>query len=151
MLVQLLVLSCGRIVLGRGYFLSWFVVYAQKQFSEMYRHEVKSKQWPGITQKVKAFNVQNNVFHDGVLVQLRTGLALALMEMSAKLHTLLAPLTGKRRLVPTEREVGRVQDRSGRFTGEKISCPCREIQPLFLGLQPRIPVTMSTRLSQLKQ
>jgi hypothetical protein len=73
------------------------------------------------------------------------------MEVTDKLHAPPASLPGKWRLVPTEREVGRVQDRTGRFRGEKISCPCREIEPLFLGLQPLILVTISTKLSQLKQ
>jgi hypothetical protein len=73
------------------------------------------------------------------------------MEATDKLHAPLAPLPGKWRLVLTEREVGRVQDPTGRLRGEKISCPYREIEPLFLGLQPRILVTISTKLSHLKQ
>jgi hypothetical protein len=47
---------------------SVIVVYTKKHFSKIYRHEVNSKQWPGLTQKFKAFPVQCIMDHDGVLV-----------------------------------------------------------------------------------
>lgn len=44
----------------------------------MYRPEVNSKHWPGITQIFKAFPVQYIMVHEGVLVERHAVLASAL-------------------------------------------------------------------------